>query len=130
MFYKFGIGRKKHNMFGEEAKKVFLRDKRHLLLYVGLHIMSYLNDYEVWTHLEINFRLSVLKCLFIANNWCKILDFQEYGLSNKARTLTGKKGTKQAEDMKMVRVRISKSNRRVAECHIRPPKVPVFQALS
>uniref|UniRef100_M1E0R1 Uncharacterized protein n=1 Tax=Solanum tuberosum TaxID=4113 RepID=M1E0R1_SOLTU len=49
------------------------------------------------------------------------LAFEEYGLRNKARTLTSKK--------KQVSLRIAKSIRCVAEWPIRPPKVPVCQAL-
>ncbi|WMV29751.1 hypothetical protein MTR67_023136 [Solanum verrucosum] len=53
----------------------------------------------------------------------------EYGLRNKARILTGKKEQTQAEQMKMCEPEDRQEHSVVAEWLIRPPKVPVCQAL-
>ncbi|WMV32583.1 hypothetical protein MTR67_025968, partial [Solanum verrucosum] len=50
------------------------------------------DESTIWTHLGIFlYRFCVLKCLFCANNRYKTLDFQVFGLRNKARTLICKK---------------------------------------
>lgn len=50
------------------------------------------DEFEIWTHSGLClYRFSIFKCLICTNNLCYIVDFQEYGLRNKATILIGKR---------------------------------------
>lgn len=80
-------------------------------------------EFDIWTHLGIClYRFSALNFSICVMNWWKILDFQVYGLRNKARTFIGKKDNISWKRERKTSLTIAKRTRRFAKLPLDRPK--------